>query len=673
MALDHFAFMSSLGTIKDLLWVGPLGFMEIHVSFSGGGVVGGVSSGGWFGVTGRSGESVSVPIYVPGIFFVLPLIWFVMFPFLKGVFRFVSSTSSSLCRLLVPIQVPSISVPLLDSSESSDAISSSPSPPKQQPSPSIVPCYDPAQYADLGTMPAMTQKDVFGVCERASQAQNEWKHSSFHTRRQLLRILQKFILANQETICRVASRDSGKPLVDAAFGEVMVTCEKINWVLSEGEKWLKPEKRSSGTMMFYKKAWVEFVPVGVVGCIVPWNYPFHNVFNPLVAHVFAGNAVVIKVSEHASWSAKYYSRVIQEALKAVGAPENLVQIVTGYGDCGNALVTCPLVSKVVFVGSCPVGRKVMAAAVETLTPVVLELGGKDPIIVCDDADLTQAVPTAMRGTFQSCGQNCMGAERIIVHSSVRGAFTDQVVSAVKALRQGSPLAANARGAVVDCGAMCMPGEADRIQGLIDDAVSKGAKLLAGGDKTAAPPGGQFYPPTVITDVKAGMRILDEEVFGPVMVILPFDTDDEAIRIANACAFGLGGNVFSRNQNRALSLARRLECGMASINDFATTYMSQSLPFGGVKESGFERFGGVEGLRGCCHVKAYAQDIVPWLMDTRIPPPLQYPVAPNAFAFVSSLMRMFYGTDLVTRVRGLVGLAIASIPVSSTAASVDKTK
>ena len=147
--LDHFAFMNGLGTIKDLLWVGPLGFMEIHVSFSGGGVVGGVSSGGWFGVTGRSGESVSVPIYVPGIFFVLPLIWFVMFPFLKGVFRFVSSTSSSLCRLLVPIQVPSISVPLLDSSESSDAISSSPSPPKQQPSPSIVPCYDPAQYADL--------------------------------------------------------------------------------------------------------------------------------------------------------------------------------------------------------------------------------------------------------------------------------------------------------------------------------------------------------------------------------------------------------------------------------------------------------------------------------------------------------------------------------------------
>ena len=454
-----------------------------------------------------------------------------------------------------------------------------------------VPCYDPATMASLGTMPALGREDVFAKCELAKAAHEEWRKTSFEQRRKLLRVLQKFILENQHTICRVASRDSGKPLVDAAFGEVMVTCEKINWVLSEGEKWLLPEKRTSGTMMFYKKAWVEYVPVGVVGCIVPWNYPFHNVFNPLVAHLFAGNAVVIKVSEHASWSVKYYTRVIQAALKAVGAPEHLVQLVTGYGDCGHALVTCPIVSKVVFVGSCAVGRKVMSAAVDTLTPVVLELGGKDPVIICADADLTQAVPMAMRGTFQSCGQNCMGAERILVDRRIRDDFTRRVVTAVKALRQGAPLSASARGAVVDCGAMCMPGEERRIQGLIDDAVSKGATLLAGGDLRGVPAEGQFYPPTVITNVKPGMRILDEEVFGSVMVIIPFDSEDEAVRIANSCAFGLGGNVFSRNTRKALGIARRLECGMASINDFATTYMSQSLPFGGVKESGFERFGG----------------------------------------------------------------------------------
>lgn len=456
----------------------------------------------------------------------------------------------------------------------------------------------------------------------------------------------------------VAGRDSGKVLVDAAFGEVLVTCEKIAWLLKEGETHLRDERRSKSSMMMYKRPRVEYHPVGVMGAIVPWNYPFHNVMNPLVANLFAGNALVVKVSEHASWSSAFYLRMVREALRAVGGPEDLVQIVTGYAETGSALVSGG-VDKLVFVGSPWVGKAVMKTAAETLTPVVLELGGKDPIVVCEDADLNQAVATSLRGSFQSCGQNCAGAERIFVRKEVYAAFVDRAVAVVRTMRQGACTQADR-----DLGAMCMPQEAARIQGLVDDAVAKGARLLVGGvvpDQRQ----GQFYPPTVLADIKPHMRIAKEEVFGPVMCIACVDNDAEAVMLCNDCPFGLGSSVFSRSKRRANHIAKQLRCGMSSINDFATTYMCQSLPFGGVKDSGFDRFAGIEGLRGCCVPKAVVDDI--WPFRTDIPPPLQYPVAPTAFDFTRGLVRMFYADSLVARAKGLGELLGAMLPKKGAAA------
>jgi len=450
-------------------------------------------------------------------------------------------------------------------------------------------------------------------------------------------------------------------MVDAGFGEVMVTLEKIDWLMNEGERWLKPEYRSAGAMMFYKKARVEYVPVGVMGAIVPWNYPFHNVFNPLLANLFAGNALVVKVSEYASWSVEFYAQAVRASLKAVDAPEDLVQIITGFGEAGNALVTDPGVGKLVFVGSTVVGKKVMAAAAANLTPVVLELGGKDAFVVCDDADLSQVVPTALRGAFQSCGQNCAGAERFFVHAGIYDRFMAKLVPVAKQLRQAPPLA---RPTAVDCGAMCMPQEARRIQGLIDDAKAKGAKVLVGGSLDGDNNGdGQFYPPTVIEGITPDMRIASEEVFGPVLCVTRVANDDEAIARANDCPFGLGSNVFSGNKARARALALRLEAGMTSVNDFATTYMAQSLPFGGVKESGFDRFAGIEGLRGCCHVKSYVEDRFP-LIRTDIPPPLQYPVQPVAFPFIRAVCHLFYAPSVLAKANALASLAACFLFPSS---------
>ncbi|CAL8470086.1 g9628 [Coccomyxa elongata] len=520
-------------------------------------------------------------------------------------------------------------------------------PAKHMPSKDSIPCYDPGSMTYLGALPADTADQVKEKIKKARAAAEMWRNSSFRQRKLLLKTLLKYILHNQEAICRVASIDSGKPMVDAAFGEVMVTCEKIAWLIREGEKYLKPERRSSGAMMFYKAARVEYHPVGVVGAIVPWNYPFHNVFNPLTAALFAGNGLVIKVSEHASWSSQFYGRIISATLQAVGAPADLVQIVTGYAEAGNALVTGG-VDKVIFVGSTGVGRAVLSAAAATLTPVVLELGGKDAFIVCDDADLSQAVPTALRGAFQSCGQNCAGAERFLVQAPVYGRFVDAAVGVARRLRQGPALG----DAPVDCGAMCMPGLAEKVAQLVEDAVADGAKVLVGGHLVEHDSGGQFYAPTVLVGVTPAMRIWREEVFGPVMVIVQFATDDEAVRLANDCPFGLGSAVFSRSQRRANAIGRRLQAGMTSINDFATTYMCQSLPFGGVKESGFDRFAGIEGLRGLCVPKAVCEDRFPWLMRTDIPLLLQYPVGDAAFPFVCGLISMFYGLSLRDNLSGL---------------------
>ncbi|GFR39785.1 hypothetical protein Agub_g270 [Astrephomene gubernaculifera] len=552
--------------------------------------------------------------------------------------------------ILSTLLIPTIKVEPTDA-EAKDTIVAAKYTPGQPVDKDVVPCYDPSTMQLLGHVPAMSAAEVRTRIAKAKEAAKIWRNSSFSQRRKLLRILLKFIMDNTETICRVSARDSGKPMLEAIVGEVVVTCEKIHWLCKEGERYLRPERRSAGIMSFYKSARVEYHPVGVVGAIVPFNYPFHNVLNPLTAALFAGNGLVIKVSEHASWSTGYYGRMISAALAAAGAPADLVQFVTGYGEAGNALVTGG-VDKVIFVGSTQVGKLVMRAAADNLTPVVLELGGKDAFIVTEDADLNQVIQVSLKAAYLNCGQNCAGGERFLVHDKIYDKFLETVAPLVRGMRQGNPLGE----AEVDCGALCMPGLSEKVHGLVEDAVARGARLLAGGRlRPAAEAGGQFYPPTLLADVRPGMKIWEEEVFGPVMSVVRWSSDDEVVALANDCPFGLGSSVFAGSQARARAIASRLEAGMSAINDFGTTYMCQSLPFGGVKHSGFDRFAGVEGLRGLCVPKSVCEDRLPLLMKSSIPPPWQVPVKSNAFAFGTSLVAMFYGPGLIYQARGLAAL------------------
>ncbi|XP_010938239.1 aldehyde dehydrogenase 22A1 [Elaeis guineensis] len=511
-------------------------------------------------------------------------------------------------------------------------------------------CYEPATMKYLGYFPALTPDEVKDHVAQARKAQKIWAKSSFRQRRKFLRILLKYIIEHQELICEISSRDTGKTMVDASLGEIMTTCEKITWLLAEGEKWLKPEYRSSGRSMLHKRAKVEFHPLGVIGAIVSWNYPFHNVFNPMLAAVFSGNAVVIKVSEHASWSGCFYFRIIQAALAAVEAPDNLVHIITGFAETGQALVSS--VDKIIFVGSPGVGKMIMQKAAETLIPVTLELGGKDAFIVCEDVDVPHVVQVAIRAALQSSGQNCAGAERFYVHKDIYSTFVAQIVKLVKSISVGPPLAGK-----YDMGAICMQEHAEKLQNLVNDALEKGAEIVGRGSfgNLGEDAVDQFFPPTVLVNVDHSMKLMQEEAFGPIIPIMKFSSDEEAIKLANDSKYGLGCAVFSGNQKRAIEIALQLHCGVAAINDFASTYMCQSLPFGGVKHSGFGRFAGVEGLRACCLVKSVVEDRWWPFIKTKIPKPIQYPVAENGFVFQESLVEALYGLNVWDRMRALVNV------------------
>ena len=405
---------------------------------------------------------------------------------------------------------------------------------------------------------------------------------------------------------------------------------------------------------------VTFVCVPVCVLLLPLLPPL--LLPPL--QVFAGNAIVIKVSEHAAWSSAFYARMIRECLKVAGAPADLVQLINGYGNAGAALTR--EVSLMTFVGSTVVGKKVMEGASKTLTPVVLELGGKDPFVVLPGTDVESLVHVAARGGWGAGGQNCIGAERFFVHASLVDTFVTRLGEIAGSMRQGPPLNANGNSGI-DIGALCLPGEAERIKGLVDDAIAHGAKVLSGGTPVRPPggEGGQFFPPTLVlvpdlakSPKAKGMNLLQQEVFGPLITVIPFATEAELVELVNGCPFALGSSVFGPDAAVA-RVGKQLKAGMLACNDFATCYMCQSLPMGGLKDSGFGKFAGVEGLRGLCVTKAVVTDMIPFV-KTNLPPPLRYPLDKVAFPFVCGLMHFFYGHSLMSKLSGVLALIKCSI-------------
>jgi len=496
-------------------------------------------------------------------------------------------------------------------------------------------------------LPAMTPEMIKEKVKTARKIQQTiWKKTSFDERRRVLGHLIDQILANKFEIASASCKDSGKTLFEAYLGEILTTCEKLRYTIEYGEEALKPESRRVPLLLMNKKAQVEYYPVGVIGMIVPWNYPFHNIMGSLVTSLFTGNAVVIKVSEWVSWSLVYcFEKIIHQAIIDAGYTPDLVQFVIGYGDAGEALIRGG-VDHVFFIGSPETGKRVMRAASDSLTPVTLELGGKDPFIICEDANLEVALDVAVRSIFINCGQNCVASERFYVHEKIHDKFLNAVMKEVKKLRQGYTELHKNRPLnfddMFDCGAMTMTGQIEKIEELVQDAVKSGAKVQIGGSRNPiySSDKGQFFSPTVITDVKQDMRICQEEAFGPVMLIMKWSTDEEVIEKANDSAFGLGSYVFSTNYERAHRIAEQLVAGVTMVNDYGLFYLIQSLPFGGSKISGFGKFGGVEGLRSFCRTKSFVTDRFPFQM--KVPAFISYPTREMSHQVIAHATDLIYG-------------------------------
>lgn len=535
--------------------------------------------------------------------------------------------------------------------------------------PEKIVCYDPATAYLIGEVDADTPLSIARKIEAAKKAQAKWSNSSFALRRKVLRTMKNWVVNDSETIVRVAARDTGKTAIDATFGEILTTLSKLNWTIKNGEKVLSTESRSTNLLLMHKICQVRHEPMGVVVACVSWNYSAHNVLGPIISSVFAGNAIIVKASELVCWSAHYFINCVRECLRVSGADPDLVQVVTCWPEAVESLTGSAEVSHITFIGSEEVGRKVSQVATKELTPVTLELGGKDPAVLLKDADLNFFGSTFMRSCFQGSGQNCIGIERFIVDQAIADKLAKIVEPRIRALKLGSFMDDVSFGsssscqqlAHVDMGAMITDARFDRIEQLISDAVSQGATLLVGGKRFIHPrwKHGHYFTPTLLTNVRPTMAIANEELFAPIFLILPFPSTqlDSAIQIANSTRYGLGSSVFGSDLTQCTYVAEKLQAGMVNINDFGVSYLNQDLPFGGVKKSGYGRFAGPEGLLSLTHAKAVTRDRVFGWVRTKIPARMDYPMENprKSWAFANGLVRFAYGGGVVARVRGVLNL------------------
>jgi succinate-semialdehyde dehydrogenase / glutarate-semialdehyde dehydrogenase len=445
----------------------------------------------------------------------------------------------------------------------------------------------PATGAEVGRFPVADADAVARAVAAAREAAEWWRNLGSDQRRRRLLKWRALIVKRLDELLALMHAEGGKPRPDALL-ECVAAIEHVAWSARNAQRVLRP-RRVRGTLMLPEFGGrLEYEPFGVIGVIGPWNYPVLTPVGSITYALAAGNAVVFKPSEYTPAVARWYADRFAEVV-----PEQpVLQVVFGTGETGAHLVRSG-VDKVAFTGSPRTGRKIMAACAETLTPVLIEGGGKDAMIVDSDADLELAAKACVWGAMTNSGQACAGIERVYVAEPVYDEFLKRIVEKASKVRVGD-------GPDADIGPITMPGQIDVIRRHIDDALARGGRAVLGGAEAVTPP---YVRPTILVDVPEDSAAVREETFGPTLTVSKVDSIDEAVRRANAVPYGLGASVFGRA--RAMSIARRLRSGMVAINGTLSFAGFASLPFGGVGESGFGRIHGDDGLREFARPKAIA--------------------------------------------------------------------
>ena len=443
--------------------------------------------------------------------------------------------------------------------------------------------YDPATGEELGRAPLCSPEEVEQAVRRARAAQPAWATLSFRRRARVILKAREVLLSELEEIAQLVAHETGKPATEALSMEIVPTLDAMHYFAHASENLLRPTRIDIGQYgKMGRSSRIVYKPLGVIGIISPWNFPLATPANEVVMALMAGNAVVLKPSELTPLIALR----IGELFTRAGLPAGLLEILTGDGSTGAALVDAR-VDKIMFTGSVATGKRVAEAAAKYLTPVVLELGGKDPMVVLHDANLNIAARGAVWGAFANAGQACASVERCYVHESVASEFIDRVVKETRSLKQGA-------GAEADVGAMTNERQLHIVEDHVRDAEERGAKILIGGERVANGEG-FFFAPTVLTNVDHSMTIMRDETFGPVLPIQTFKTEDEAIKLANDSVYGLTASVWTRDIARGRRLAEQIDAGTVMVNEVVYTHGIAQTPWGGVKQSGYGRTHGRMGL------------------------------------------------------------------------------
>jgi acyl-CoA reductase-like NAD-dependent aldehyde dehydrogenase len=468
--------------------------------------------------------------------------------------------------------------------------------------------------------------DVAALVERARAVQPAWEALGYEGRARVLLRARKWLIDHADEVVATIVSETGKAEEDARLVELAYGANSFGFWAKRAPKYLGDEKvRTGNPFVLGRKLVVRYRPVGVVGVIGPWNYPLVNSVGDAIPALAAGNAVVVKPSEVTPLT----SLLIERGLRESGLPEGVYQTAIGGADAGEALIDAA--DMIMFTGSTRTGRKVMERAARTLTPVSLELGGKDPMIVLADADVERAANAAVYYSMQNGGQTCISIERVYVEAPIYDDFVARVAEKVGKLRQGPPAGPGS----IDVGAITFPPQLDIVARHVQQARDAGARVLTGGRER--PGAGRFYEPTVLADVDHSMTAMTEETFGPTLPVMKVADADEAVRLANDSPYGLGAAVFTKNVARGEAIASRIEAGAVCVNDAALNYLALELPMGGWKESGLGVRHGAGGIRKYTRSQA--------MLVTRFAPKREihyFPYSARVTKLLDRGVKLFYG-------------------------------